>query len=158
MATPLVGIVMGSHTDRGVMACAWWALETLNVSHEKKVLSAHRTPDEMREYALSAERRGLRVIIGCAAHLPGMLAAYTHLPVIGVPVGGNVSGGMDALLSISQMPAGVPVATMPIGQAGATNAALYAAAILALTDPFVRQSLLAWREAEARKVLDTPLR
>lgn len=133
----VVGVIMGSHSDWETMAHACSILDELAIPYEKKVVSAHRTPDYMFEYAASAHERGLRVLIagaGGAAHLPGMVAAKTPLPVIGVPVKSSSLQGLDSLLSIVQMPGGVPVATMSIGRAGATNAALYAARILAIAN------------------------
>lgn len=135
---PQVGIVFGSESDREVMAEAASMLERLGIPHEMQVLSAHRSPERTRRYALDAAGRGLRILItgaGMAAHLGGVVAAHTHLPVIGVPLPGSALQGLDALLSMVQMPAGVPVATMAIGKAGARNAAIYAARILALGDP-----------------------
>lgn len=154
---PLVGVVMGSRSDWETMRHASEILETLQVPHEVKVVSAHRTPDWLFEYAAAAPGRGLRVIIagaGGAAHLPGMLASKTPLPVIGVPVESHALKGMDSLLSIVQMPGGVPVATMAIGKAGATNAGLFAGAVLSLADPALAQRLLAFRESQTRKVLE----
>jgi 5-(carboxyamino)imidazole ribonucleotide mutase len=134
-------------------------LAELGVPHETRVVSAHRTPDLMADYARSAESRGIRVIIagaGGAAHLPGMVAAHTHLPVLGVPVTSKALSGVDSILSIAQMPGGIPVGTLAIGKPGAINAGLLAAAILALNDPALRQRLLAFREAQTRRVLDDP--
>lgn len=152
-----VGIVMGSRSDwEGTMEHAAATLEALGVAHEVRVVSAHRTPDLLFEYAEQASERGLVAIIagaGGAAHLPGMLAAKTHVPVLGVPVQSKALSGLDSLLSIVQMPAGVPVATFAIGKAGATNAALFAAAMLARTDEKVRASLLAFREKQTSDVL-----
>jgi 5-(carboxyamino)imidazole ribonucleotide mutase len=159
MQTPRVGIIMGSKSDWATMAHAAETLESLGVAFEVKVVSAHRTPDLLFEYAASAEQRGLRVIIagaGGAAHLPGMAAAKTLLPVLGVPVESNVLRGVDSLLSIVQMPAGIPVATFAIGKAGAINAALAAAQILALQDPVVRAALGRHRDAQTAKVLSEP--
>lgn len=156
-ATPLVGVVMGSRSDWETMRHASEMLETLQVPHEVRVVSAHRTPDWLFEYAEQAPGRGLRVIIagaGGAAHLPGMLASKTPLPVIGVPVESHALKGMDSLLSIVQMPGGVPVATMAIGKAGATNAGLFAGAVLSLSDPALAQRLAAFRESQTRKVLE----
>jgi 5-(carboxyamino)imidazole ribonucleotide mutase len=146
---PLVGVIMGSRSDWDVMRHAAETLRALDVPHEVRIVSAHRTPDRMFAYATEAERRGLRVIIagaGGAAHLPGMTATKTLLPVIGVPVPAGTLGGLDALLSIGQMPGGIPVATMAIGRAGAVNAALLAAAILALNDPALRTRLDRYRD------------
>ena len=157
--TPSVGIIMGSDSDWPVMEAAALALAEFDVAYEADVVSAHRMPKEMVEYAESAADRGLRVIIagaGGAAHLPGMCASKTALPVLGVPVQSKALNGMDSLLSIVQMPAGVPVATFAIGQAGATNAAIFAASILATTDASVRARLEAFRAAQTAKVLERP--
>jgi len=151
-----VGIVMGSRSDWATMIHAAETLQTLHVPHEVRVLSAHRTPDAMFEYAATASARGLNAIIagaGGAAHLPGMIAAKTAVPVLGVPVESHALKGLDSLLSIVQMPGGVPVATFAIGKAGAINAALFAAAILAQQDEGVRARLDAWRKAQTDKVL-----
>ena len=159
MDGPLVGVIMGSRSDWETMRHAVETLTELDVSHEVRVVSAHRTPDRMFEYAESAEARGLRVIVagaGGAAHLPGMTAAKTSLPVLGVPVESRALKGMDSLLSIVQMPAGVPVGTLAIGKAGATNAALLAAAILAGHDPALADRLKAFRAARTQAVLDDP--
>jgi 5-(carboxyamino)imidazole ribonucleotide mutase len=155
----LVGIIMGSSSDWETLRGAAETLEKLGVPHEVRVVSAHRTPDLLFEYAASARSRGLEVIIagaGGAAHLPGMTAAKTSLPVLGVPVQSKTLGGLDSLLSIVQMPAGVPVATFAIGAAGATNAALCAAAILANRYPAVAKSLEAFRESQTAGVLANP--
>ncbi|MEZ4278698.1 MAG: 5-(carboxyamino)imidazole ribonucleotide mutase [Myxococcota bacterium] len=155
----LVGIVMGSRSDWPTLEHAASTLETLGVPFETRVVSAHRTPDLLFEYAETAAARGLRAIIagaGGAAHLPGMLAAKTWLPVLGVPVESKALSGMDSLLSIVQMPAGVPVATFAIGKSGAINAALYAAAMLATTDAKLRGRLAAWREKQTAEVLAHP--
>jgi 5-(carboxyamino)imidazole ribonucleotide mutase len=152
---PLVGIVMGSRSDWDTMQHAAAMLETLGIAHEVRVVSAHRTPDVLFEYAASAAARGLRAIIagaGGAAHLPGMLAAKTVVPVLGVPVHSKALGGLDSLLSIVQMPAGIPVATFAIGNAGATNAALFAAAWLALDDAAVAAALAAYRQRQTAEV------
>jgi 5-(carboxyamino)imidazole ribonucleotide mutase len=157
---PLVGVIMGSKSDWETMRHAAETLDKLQVPYEKRVVSAHRTPDLLFEYAGSAESRGLAVIIagaGGAAHLPGMAAAKTVLPVLGVPVESRVLHGVDSLLSIVQMPAGVPVATFAIGPAGATNAALFAAALLAAQDPALRERLRAFREQQTRTVLEAQL-
>ena len=154
---PLVGIVMGSRSDWDTMQHAASKLEALGVPHEVRVVSAHRTPDVLFEYAASAASRGLRAIIagaGGAAHLPGMLAAKTTVPVLGVPVQSKALNGMDSLLSIVQMPAGIPVATFAIGNAGAANAALFAAAMLAPSTPGVAAALAAFREKQTRDVAD----
>lgn len=155
----LVGIVMGSQSDWETMKNAAETLESLGVPHETRVVSAHRTPDRMFEYAEQAAERGLRVIIagaGGAAHLPGMLAAKTLVPVLGVPVQSRALNGMDSLLSIAQMPAGIPVGTLAIGAAGATNAALLAAAIIGTTEPEVRSALESFRKARTEAVLAQP--
>ena len=156
--SPLAGIIMGSKSDwEGCMAFAAETLAEFGVPFEAKIVSAHRTPEWMVEYASTAEARGLAVIIagaGGAAHLPGMTAGHTLLPVIGVPVQSRALNGLDSLLSIVQMPGGVPVATMAIGKAGAINAALYAVAILALTRPELREQLRAYRAARAAAVME----
>ena len=152
---PLVGIVMGSRSDWETMQHAAAKLEALGVPHEVRVVSAHRTPDVLFDYAASASDRGLRAIIagaGGAAHLPGMLAAKTAVPVLGVPVQSKALNGMDSLLSIVQMPAGIPVATFAIGNAGAANAALFAAAMLARELPDVGQALDAFRTRQTEEV------
>lgn len=152
---PLVGVIMGSQSDWETMQHAAETLAELGVPFEKRIVSAHRTPDRMVDYARSAEDRGLRVIIagaGGAAHLPGMTAALTHLPVLGVPVQSKALAGVDSLLSIVQMPAGIPTPTLAIGRAGAVNAALSAAAILALSDEALRDRLIAYREGLKAKV------
>jgi 5-(carboxyamino)imidazole ribonucleotide mutase len=154
-----VGVVMGSRSDWETMRAAAEALESLGVSHEVRVVSAHRTPDQLFEYAESAAGRGLKVIIagaGGAAHLPGMLAAKTVLPVLGVPVQSKALNGLDSLLSIVQMPKGIPVGTLAIGASGAANAAYLAAAIVALEDADVRVRLTAFRAAQTKAVLDDP--
>ncbi|GFR38554.1 N5-carboxyaminoimidazole ribonucleotide mutase [Insulibacter thermoxylanivorax] len=153
-----VGVIMGSTSDWETMKHACELLDQLAIPYEKKVVSAHRTPDLMFEYAATAVERGLQVIIagaGGAAHLPGMVASKTVLPVIGVPVKSSNLNGLDSLLSIVQMPGGVPVATMAIGKAGAINAALMAASIIGSTDKEVQSRLIAWREAMKQKVLDS---
>ena len=155
----LVGIIMGSSSDWETLRAAAETLDMLAVAHEVRVVSAHRTPDLLFEYAASASSRGLEVIIagaGGAAHLPGMTAAKTTLPVLGVPVQSKTLSGLDSLLSIVQMPAGVPVATFAIGSAGATNAALCAAAILANKYPAVAEALAAFRERQTAAVLAHP--
>ena len=152
---PLVGIVMGSRSDWETMQHAALRLEALGVAHEVRVVSAHRTPDVLFEYAASASARGLRAIIagaGGAAHLPGMLAAKTAVPVLGVPVQSKALNGMDSLLSIVQMPAGIPVATFAIGNAGAANAALFAAAMLAAEHPAIGSALDAFRAQQTDDV------
>ena len=157
--TALVGIIMGSTSDWETMRAAAETLERLGVAHEVRVVSAHRTPDLLFEYAASARDRGLEVLIagaGGAAHLPGMAASKTSLPVLGVPVQSKTLNGLDSLLSIVQMPAGIPVGTLAIGAAGATNAALLAAAILGNTRPAIRAALEAFRAAQTSKVLAQP--
>jgi 5-(carboxyamino)imidazole ribonucleotide mutase len=152
---PLVGIIMGSRSDWETMRAAAETLARFGVAHEAKVVSAHRTPAWMVEYAAAAEARGLQVIIagaGGAAHLPGMVAANTLLPVLGVPVESHVLKGIDSLLSIVQMPGGIPVGTLAIGKAGAQNAALLAVAILANHDPALREKLRVFREEQAASV------
>jgi 5-(carboxyamino)imidazole ribonucleotide mutase len=159
MAEPLVGVIMGSRSDWETMQHAGATLDELGVPYETRVVSAHRTPELMAEYASGAAERGLRVLIagaGGAAHLPGMTAAHTHLPVLGVPVESHALKGMDSLLSIVQMPAGVPVGTLAIGRAGAINAALLAAAIVALGDDAVRARLRTFRSTQTQTVLDNP--
>lgn len=156
---PVVGIIMGSRSDWDTVENAARTLDTLKIPYEVRVISAHRTPDQALEYALTAEERGLKVIIaaaGGAAHLAGFTAAKTHLPVLGIPMESKALHGMDSLLSIVQMPAGIPVGTLAIGRAGAVNAALFAAAILALADPAVRTSLVAYRAAQTAAVAEHP--
>jgi 5-(carboxyamino)imidazole ribonucleotide mutase len=156
---PLVGVIMGSSSDWETMQAAADTLTRLGIAHEVRVISAHRTPDLLFEYAVSARDRGLKTIIagaGGAAHLPGMTAAKTSLPVLGVPIQSKVLNGIDSLLSIAQMPAGVPVATFAIGTAGAKNAALFAAAILANEHADIRLALDAFREAQTAAVLAKP--
>jgi 5-(carboxyamino)imidazole ribonucleotide mutase len=160
MTQPLVGIVMGSDSDWEVMQHAAQCLNDFGVAHESRVVSAHRTPDYLYRYAEEASARGLRCIIagaGGAAHLPGMLAAKTTLPVLGVPIPTKHLQGLDSLLSIVQMPAGIPVATFAIGIAGAANAGLYAISILALVDGALRQRLDEFRRAQELRVLDLKL-
>jgi 5-(carboxyamino)imidazole ribonucleotide mutase len=160
MTAPLVGIVMGSDSDWDVMQHASRRLSELDVPHESRVVSAHRTPDLLFRYAEQARGRGLRCIIagaGGAAHLPGMLAAKTTLPVLGVPVTSTHLQGLDSRLSIVQMPAGIPVATFAIGAAGAQNAALYAVAVLALSDPDLARRLDSFRAAQTERVLGLEL-
>ena len=157
--TPLVGLIMGSTSDWETMRHAAETLDELGVWFEKRVVSAHRTPDLLYEYASSARERGLEVIIagaGGAAHLPGMTAAKTTLPVLGVPVRSRVLSGVDSLLSIVQMPRGVPVGTLAIGRSGAVNAALLAASILANKHPEVREALESYRSAQTERVLSHP--
>ncbi len=156
---PLVGIIMGSQSDWATMCHASEILAALGVAHETRIISAHRTPDRLVDYAKSAKGRGLNVIIagaGGAAHLPGMAAAMTELPVLGVPVESKALSGMDSLLSIVQMPGGIPVGTLAIGKAGAINAGLMAAAILALQDPDLAERLAAWRQAQTDNVAAEP--
>lgn len=155
----LVGVIMGSRSDWETMQHAAFTLDALKIPYETRVVSAHRTPDLLFEYAASAETRGLHVIIagaGGAAHLPGMVAAKTILPVLGVPVESKALHGMDSLLSIAQMPAGIPVATFAIGRAGAVNAALFAAALLAKQYPEIHQALAEYRAAQTQAVLENP--
>jgi 5-(carboxyamino)imidazole ribonucleotide mutase len=152
----LVGVIMGSRSDWETMQHTSETLQKLRIPHECRIVSAHRTPDWMAEYAKTAEGRGLEVIIaaaGGAAHLPGMVAAHTALPVLGVPIKSSVLNGVDSLLSIVQMPAGIPVATLAIGKAGAVNAALLAAAILGNKYPTIRLHLTKWREQQTEAVL-----
>lgn len=154
-----VGIIMGSTSDWETMRHAAEILDTLDVPHETRVVSAHRTPERLYDYATGAAGRGLKVIIagaGGAAHLPGMAAAMTHLPVLGVPVESKALKGMDSLLSIAQMPGGIPVGTLAIGKAGAINAGLLAAAILAGSDADLEARLIAWRAKQTDSVAETP--
>ena len=160
MPAPLVAVIMGSKSDWETMAHATAALDELGVPYEKHIVSAHRTPTWMAEFAQGAEARGLEVIIagaGGAAHLPGMVAAHTILPVLGVPVQSAALNGLDSLLSIVQMPGGVPVATLAIGKAGARNAGLLAVSILATTRPELRERLRAFRDAQTRQVREDSL-
>jgi 5-(carboxyamino)imidazole ribonucleotide mutase len=157
--TPRVGIIMGSRSDWPTIGRAAEVLEALGVPHESKVVSAHRTPGRLYDYAQGAEARGLKVLIACAggaAHLPGMAASMTALPVLGVPAPSRALNGLDSLLSIVQMPGGVPVATLAIGEAGAVNAGLLAAQILALSDPALGVRLAAWRAKQTADVPDAP--
>jgi 5-(carboxyamino)imidazole ribonucleotide mutase len=157
---PLVGIVMGSKSDYEVLLPAIEILRALEIPHEARVLSAHRTPDQLSEYVETARERGLRVLIagaGGAAHLAGVMAAKTLLPVLGVPIAATPLNGLDSLLSIVQMPKGIPVGALAIGKPGAGNAALLAAAILALNDAALYERLAAWRAARAQEVLDAKL-
>jgi 5-(carboxyamino)imidazole ribonucleotide mutase len=159
-SAPLVGVVMGSQSDWTTMQETSNLLQKLGIAHECRIVSAHRTPDLLTEYAKSAHARGLRCIIagaGGAAHLPGMVAAHTHVPVLGVPVESHALRGQDSLLSIVQMPAGIPVATFAIGVAGAKNAALFAAAILSADMPTVAKNLLAFRKRQTEDVLAASL-
>ena len=160
LSKPSVGIIMGSQSDWGTMQAAAHMLDALGIAHEARIVSAHRTPDRMAAYAKEAEDRGLKVIIagaGGAAHLPGMVASMTTLPVLGVPVQSRALKGLDSLLSIAQMPAGVPVGTLAIGEAGAKNAALLAIAILANSRPALRAKLHKFRSAQTKTVLKTSL-
>ncbi len=154
--TPVVGVVMGSNSDWEVMKNACQQLDDFGIPYEAKVVSAHRTPDLLYQYAVQARERGLKCIIagaGGAAHLPGMLAAKTTLPILGVPVNSRYLNGMDSLLSIVQMPKGIPVATFAIGEAGAANAGLYAASLLSIEDNAIADKLQAFREKQAQTVL-----
>jgi 5-(carboxyamino)imidazole ribonucleotide mutase len=160
-ASPVVAVIMGSKSDWETMSHAAGVLDELEVPHEARVVSAHRTPDLMFQYATAAADRGIRVIIagaGGAAHLPGMVASKTHLPVLGVPVQSKALSGLDSLLSIVQMPGGIPVGTLAIGEAGARNAALLACRILALDDPKLRSRLQAWskRQTDAAAASELP--
>lgn len=157
---PLVGVIMGSRSDWETLRHTAETLEKLDIAHETRVVSAHRTPERLFDYAKQAAGRGLRVIIagaGGAAHLPGMAASMTHLPVLGVPVQSAALAGVDSLLSIVQMPAGVPVGTLAIGRAGAVNAALLAASILALNNAALAERLIAWRAAQTESVPESPV-
>ena len=157
---PLVGVIMGSRSDWETLRHTAETLEKLGIPHESRVVSAHRTPERLFDYARQAAGRGLRVVIagaGGAAHLPGMAASMTHLPVLGVPVQSAALAGVDSLLSIVQMPAGVPVGTLAIGRAGAVNAALLAASILALQDAALATRLIAWRAAQTESVPESPV-
>lgn len=157
--TPTVGIIMGSQSDWATMCHASEILAALHIPHETKIVSAHRTPERLFDYAKTAQGRGIQVIIagaGGAAHLPGMAASMTALPVLGVPVESKALSGMDSLLSIVQMPGGVPVGTLAIGKAGATNAGLMAASILALNDDALAERLAAWRKAQTDSVATDP--
>ena len=155
MADPLIGVIMGSTSDWETMRHSAETLEALGIAHETRVVSAHRTPQRLFDYAQSAKSRGLKAIIagaGGAAHLPGMAAAMTGLPVLGVPVESTSLAGLDSLLSIVQMPAGIPVGTLAVGKAGATNAGLLAAAILATADSALADRLAGWRRAQSESV------
>lgn len=157
---PLVGVIMGSQSDWETMRHATDVLSELGISHETRIVSAHRTPDRLAEYAKSAASRGLKCIIagaGGAAHLPGMAAAWTSLPVFGVPVESKALSGMDSLLSIAQMPGGIPVGTLAIGKAGAKNAGLIAASVVALLDNGIASRLAEWRAAQTDGVADNPV-
>ena len=158
-ASCTIGIIMGSQSDWETMQHVAQTLDRLGISYQKRIVSAHRTPERLYQYAKGAQKRGLKLIIagaGGAAHLPGMAAALTALPVLGVPVESRILRGVDSLLSIVQMPAGIPVATFAIGQAGAVNAALFAAAILALGDPAIAAALDNWRRSQTDAVADSP--
>jgi 5-(carboxyamino)imidazole ribonucleotide mutase len=159
VASPLVGLIMGSRSDWETLRHAAETLDELAIAYERRVVSAHRTPDLLFEYASSAEARGIRVLIagaGGAAHLPGMAAAKTTLPVLGVPVESKALSGIDSLLSIVQMPAGIPVGTLAIGRAGAVNAALLAASILGTSEPAIAERVRVFRAAQTQAVLDSP--
>ena len=159
ISVPIVGIIMGSQSDWPTMRHAAEMLEQFGVPHERRITSAHRTPDRLAEYARTARERGIKVIIagaGGAAHLPGMAAAWTTLPVLGVPMETHALKGMDSLLSIVQMPAGIPVGTLAIGRAGAVNAALLATSILSLSDEVLAGKLASYRAAQTASVADAP--
>ena len=159
MTTPAIGIIMGSQSDWETMRNTTETLDALGISHEVEIISAHRTPDRLHEYATTARQRGLKVIIagaGMAAALPGVAAALTPLPVLGVPMEGKVMGGLDAILSMVQMPAGIPVGTLAVGRSGAVNAALLAAAILALGDDPIADALDKFRADQTAAVVETP--
>ena len=159
MAVPVVGVIMGSQSDWTTLRHAAAVLDEFGILHERRIVSAHRTPHRLVEYASSARARGLKLIIagaGGAAHLPGMVASMTSLPVLGVPVQSKALSGLDSLLSIVQMPAGIPVATLAIGQAGATNAGLLAVAMLAVEDKALATALDAWRARQTQSVADAP--
>ena len=158
--TPLVGIIMGSQSDWPTMKHTADVLAELGIAYESKIVSAHRTPDRLYEYAKSAKGRGLKCIVagaGGAAHLPGMTAAMTPLPVFGVPVKSSTLSGNDSLLSIVQMPGGIPVGTLAIGKAGAINAGLISASVIALMDDMVAEKLEAWRDAQTASIADAPV-
>lgn len=160
MSTPHIGLIMGSQSDWSTMLHAGALLDQLDIGHERRIVSAHRTPDRLVAYARSAAERGLSVIIagaGGAAHLPGMVAAMTPLPVLGVPIESKALSGMDSLLSIVQMPGGVPVGTLAIGKAGAINAALLAASIVALQDETIAGRLAGWRAEQTATVAEAPV-
>ena len=160
MTAPLIGLIMGSQSDWATLRKASELLDALGIPHETRIVSAHRTPERLYAYAKSAAARGLKAIIagaGGAAHLPGMAASMTTLPVLGVPIESKALKGMDSLLSIVQMPGGVPVATFAIGESGAKNAALHAAAILALSDAALAGRLEAWRKTQTDSVSETPV-
>ena len=158
---PAVGIIMGSQSDWPTMQRAAEILDALGIAYETRIVSAHRTPKRLYSYAHGAQRRGLKVIIagaGGAAHLPGMTASMTNLPVLGVPIESRALKGLDSLLSIAQMPAGIPVGTLAIGEAGAINAALFAASVLALGDKKIAASLVKWRQARTASVTKKPVK
>ncbi|MCB9964182.1 MAG: 5-(carboxyamino)imidazole ribonucleotide mutase [Rhodospirillales bacterium] len=158
-SSPLVSVIMGSQSDYPTMEQATLILQQFEIPHEVRIVSAHRTPERLFSFARSAEERGLKVIIagaGGAAHLPGMVASLTSLPVLGVPVESKALKGMDSLLSIVQMPGGIPVGTFAIGTAGAKNAALFAASILALEDDVLSEKLTSWKQAQTASVAETP--
>ncbi len=160
LTSPVIGIIMGSQSDWETMQAASAILTMLHIAHECKIISAHRTPQRLYDYAQSAQARGLKCIIagaGGAAHLPGMAAAMTIVPVLGVPVQSKALDGMDSLLSIVQMPAGIPVGTLAIGKAGATNAALLAAAMLATNDADLAHRITTWRAEQSASITETPL-
>ena len=159
LSNPKISIVMGSQSDWSTLKHTSTVLKELKISHEKKIVSAHRTPKRLQEYADQAYDKGIKIIIagaGGAAHLPGMIAAITHIPVIGVPIESKTLKGLDSLLSIAQMPFGVPVGTVAIGENGAKNAALYAASIISNYDSKVENQLIKWRLAQTKKVKKTP--
>ena len=159
LSNPKISIVMGSQSDWSTLKHTSTVLKELKISHEKKIVSAHRTPKRLYEYAEQAYDKGIKIIIagaGGAAHLPGMIAAITHIPVIGVPIESKILKGLDSLLSIAQMPFGVPVGTVAIGENGAKNAALYAASIISNYDSKVENQLIKWRFAQTKKVKKTP--
>ena len=159
LSNPKISIVMGSQSDWSTLKHTSTVLKELKISHEKKIVSAHRTPKRLYEYAQQAYDKGIKIIIagaGGSAHLPGMIAAITHIPVIGVPIESKTLKGLDSLLSIAQMPFGVPVGTVAIGENGAKNAALYAASIISNYDSKVENQLIKWRLAQTKKVKKTP--
>ena len=159
LSNPKISIVMGSQSDWSTLKHTSTVLKELKISHEKKIVSAHRTPKRLYEYAEQAYDKGIKIIIagaGGSAHLPGMIAAITHIPVIGVPIESKALKGLDSLLSIAQMPFGVPVGTVAIGENGAKNAALYAASIISNYDSKVENQLIKWRLAQTKKVKKTP--
>ena len=159
MSSPIVGIIMGSQSDWDTMRHASYLLDSFDIIHEKKIISAHRTPDRLSKYSKSAYKRGIKVIIagaGGAAHLPGMTASMTSLPVLGVPIKSKSFNGLDSLLSIVQMPFGVPVGTLAIGEAGAKNAAILAISILALSDKNISKQLSSWRQNQTDSIEEEP--